>query len=212
MFFCALDEAGDLHVDVLVRCDGGEAGCPFGIRVVAVDDDVGDVVADDSEIGDRFRDDGNGSEIWRIGQEIHLEVTVAQRPDRREGVRIVDPIEFLAPETNTSEERILRKTIERGEIVVPLGIEVTHEPDDGGFIFCESEDPVVILDPDTGFDNHSVSDATGIGDFLEVPRENGPVKEFVFLVGPGNAFGTCRVVEVRVGVYYHYLYPGKWPV
>jgi hypothetical protein len=84
--------------------------------------------------------------------------------------------------------------------VITIGIDVADKTDVKAVIFDEIQNPLVVRNAITGFDDDNSGHTCGFGDTIELSWKVGFVEDFVILGWPGYSFFAVGVIKVDVSV------------
>ncbi|MEC7843239.1 MAG: hypothetical protein VX911_10160 [Candidatus Latescibacterota bacterium] len=142
-----LHEGGDLHGDV--RELGGVLHVfdPCGVGGAAIDGDLGDVLDDDGQLGQAGRQVEEAVGIGAGKDGVHNQASGGQVGDVVEEGALMNVFPRLAPEANTSEERVGGKVLELGDeigIAQAMSLGLDTEVD----LFSQADDvqSVIVVD------------------------------------------------------------------
>tara|TARA_B100001964_G_scaffold228410_1_gene279512 strand:- start:279 stop:650 length:372 start_codon:yes stop_codon:yes gene_type:complete len=114
-------------------------------------------------------------------------------------VESVEVIRFPQSCSDSPENRVSAEVIDMFRETLVVDIKVADKAEDEGFVVREIQDPLIVLNPFTAFNDDRSVHTDWPGAFNASVRERGGVNRIV-RIGPGGAFRAVGVIKVDVGV------------
>ena len=105
-----------------------------------------------------------------------------------------------AAAANAAKERVSRQAVNVAFEILPVGIDVAHQPDDPRVISGQIQNPLIVRQPRTSLHHHRPSHPFGRSESAVVLWQYRAVEQFVVSRRPRHAFRPRGIVEMGMSV------------